>query len=433
MNQSISVHQLEPGMIPESDLRCRNGRLLAVRGTPLSRNQIRALKTWGVTSVSLQSSSDQEDSSWDWSYTEKDSSDRPDPGLQDQAEKIILPRFARTDLEHPAVSAMFSLAKTRLAKELKKSPDLVPACPEKTQTRVHGEILFGKHQPKPDSMDFQALNPEELGLLPLPSVSLNLQKALIDPKCAQSALADLINKDTKLSSRLLKLINSSLFGLPFKVESIYQAITIIGSKQLSMLVLGLTVRSVFRQIAPDSVNLKQFWKHSMACAIAARTIGAGLGRVNPERLFLAGLLHDIGWLILMDKFSMRMGRVQKMIRGGKITRQAAEAEIFGMDHAQFGGMIIAKWKFSLILEHAIRYHHEPDKSLNFLETGILHTADVLVHACGMDKTAGENVPSLDPLTWENLNLDPAVFALCLKQIDRVLFQKTESMVQKKQH
>jgi len=420
MSRDISVHQLEPGMIPESDLRSRNGRLLVVRGTPLSRIQIRALKTWGVNSVTLRDSSDQENTFEDRPYTKTDDHDLHDPKLQDQAEKMILPRFARTDLEHPAMREMFSLAKIRVAKELKSNPDLVHAAPKSTQTRMHGEILFGKNQPQPDSINFKTVNPEDLGLLSLPSVSLNLQKALIDPKCTQSTVADLINKDPNLSSRLLKLINSSLFGLPFKVESIYQAITIIGSKQVSMLVLGLTFRSMFRQIAPASMDIKQFWKHSMACAVAARTMGAGMGGVNPERLFLAGLLHDIGWLILMDKFPIQMAGVQKMTRQGKITRQIAESEVFGMDHAKFGTMIIAKWKFSLILENAIRYHHEPAHSMNFLETGILHTADILVHACGFDKIRGENVPGLDFSTWEALSLDPAVFGQCMKQIDRIV-------------
>ena len=420
MSRDISVHQLEPGMIPESDLRSRNGRLLVVRGTPLSRIQIRALKTWGVNSVTLRDSSDQENTFEDRPYTKTDDHDLHDPKLQDQAEKMILPRFARTDLEHPAMREMYSLAKIRVAKELKSNPDLVHAAPKSTQTRMHGEILFGKNQPQPDSINFKTVNPEDLGLLSLPSVSLNLQKALIDPKCTQSTVADLINKDPNLSSRLLKLINSSLFGLPFKVESIYQAITIIGSKQVSMLVLGLTFRSMFRQIAPASMDIKQFWKHCMACAVAARTMGAGMGGVNPERLFLAGLLHDIGWLILMNKFPIQMARVQKMTRQGEITRQVAESQVFGMDHAKFGATIIAKWKFSLILENTIRYHHEPAHSLNFLETGILHTADILVHAFGINKIRGENVPGLDFITWEALSLDPAVFGQCMKQIDRIV-------------
>jgi len=405
--------------------------LLGVKGAPLSRAQIRALKTWGVSSVTLQAPSDQEASSCDWPYTKTHAHDPPDPELLEKAEQLILPRFAQTDQEHPAMRKMFSLAKTRMARKLKGNPDLVHAAPKSTQTRVHGEALFGKRQPKPDSMDFQTLNPEDLGLMPLPAVSLNLQKALIDPQCTQSALADLINKDSRLSSRLLKLINSSLFGLPFKAGSIYQAISIIGSKQLSMLVLGLTVRSVFRQIAPACMDMKLFWKHSMACAVAARTMGASMGGMNPERLFLAGLLHDIGWLILMDKFPIQMSRVHKMIRRGNTTRQAAETEIFGMDHAKFGGMIIAKWKFSLILENTITYHHKAEKSLNFLEAGVLHTADILVHACGFDKIKGENIPSLDSFTWEALNLDPAVFDLCMQQIDRILFQKTEASTSKR--
>ena len=424
MSQNISVHQLKPGMVPATDLRSGNGRLLGVKGAPLSRAQIRALKTWGVSSVTLVDMPDQETFSEELPEMKTDSSEGHDPQTLEQAEKLILPRFALTDLEHPAMQEMFNLARLRMAGELSRDPDLLLSSPQKKQTRMHGDILFGKHQPQPESMDLQTLDPEAMGLLPLPDVSIDLQQALIDPKCTAATLTELINQDPKLSARLLKLINSSMYGLPFRVESIYQAMTNLGSRQLSMLVLGLTVRSMFRQIAPPSMDIKQFWKHSMACAIAARTIGAGLGGVNTERLFLAGLLHDAGWIILMDKFPGHMRSAQKNARLEKKTRHKAEEEVLGIDHAGLGGMLIAKLKFSLILEHTVRYHHAPALSVHPSESGIIHLADILMHACGINKMSNEYVPPLDADTWDILSLDPAVLALSLRHIDLFLFRNS---------
>jgi HD-like signal output (HDOD) protein len=425
MSPNISVYQLEPGMVPATDLRSVNGRLLGVRGTPLSRAQIRALKTWGVSSVTLLDNPDQEALSEELPELKTDSSAGHDPETLEQAEKLILPRFAHCDLEHPGMKEIFNLARLRMAEELNRDPNLLLASPQKKQTRIHGDILFGKNQPQPESMDYQSLDPEAMGLLPLPNVSLNLQKALIDPKCTAAALTELINQDPKLCARLLKLINSSMYALPFRVESIYQAMTILGSRQLSMLVLGLTVRSMFRQIAPPSMEIKQFWKHSMACAIAARTIGAGLGGINPERLFLAGLLHDVGWIILMDKFPGHTRRAQKLARLEKKTRHRAEEDVLGINHAGLGGVLLAKLKFSLILEHSVRYHHTPALSVHPSESGIVHIADILVHACCINKISNEQVPPLDNDTWDRLSLDPAVLDLSLRHIDLFLLGKSD--------
>ncbi|MFO7878044.1 MAG: HDOD domain-containing protein [Desulfovermiculus sp.] len=408
----ISVNKLEPGMIAARELRSKNGRLVADKGVPLSREHIRALKIWGISKVHVQ------DGSNDQSTLEPESISKMDPETQNRAKRLIRPRFALNDLNHPAIREIFDLTKHNLAQALIDNPQLTPAPIKRTQTRVHGEILFGKQQPLSEVIGSQTLDFNSLGLQPMPDVILQLQEALTDPKCSAITMAEVVDLNSGLSNQLLNLFNSSFFGLPRKIDSIMEAVTILGANQFAMTVLAQTVRSMFKEIAPPSMNMKKFWRHSMACAVAARTLGKIKGGMNIERLFLAGLLHDIGRIILMDQFPELMRQARKNTEHGRKPLYVAEAETIGMSHAWAGGMLLAEWKFPLLLEQAVRYHHQPAHSLYHQEAAIVHTADVLVHAWAMEWENPECVPPLNHNSWETLHLEPAVLTSCIQQMEQ---------------
>ncbi len=418
MKCKINVHKLEPGMIPASDLLAGNGRLLVNSGIPLSGKHIRALKIWGVTEVEIRETggypqTEQSDTSGDGEVWQ-------DPELLELAEKRIQPKFVHTDLEYPAMQEMFSLARVRLAREMARNPDLRDPPAHQPQTRTHGEILFGKHQSRPEQMDPGRLDFDSLEFPPLPLLTVQLQEALTDPQCTAARLAAIINRDPELSRRLLNLVNSSFYGFPFRIESVSQALNLLGTKQSFMMVLVFLFRSTFQGLKIQEMNLRKFWRHSIACAIAARTMGSFREGMNKERLFLAGMIHDIGKTILMLNFPQHMGQARKKAAREKKLSWQAESAVMGTDHALAGGMLVAKWKLPLILEHSVRYHHAPNRSLHFPDTAVVHVADILVHACSMHGDGPEYVPPLDARAWEILGLDPAVFALCLKKVDRFL-------------
>lgn len=412
----ISLHKLEPGMVPTQDLLGKDGRVLVVKKTPLSKAHIRILKIWGVGRICI------EEREQDFPETiakagGQETSELQNPELLKRAEKMLLPRFAQTDLRHPAVNKMFELAKHSLVGELSRNPDLVLAPAKRAQTRRHGEILFGKYQQEREPADEQCIGLISPRLEPLPGIVFRLQEALIDPKCSAITLAKIVNQDPNLARRLLKLINSPFYNLPCRINSIFEALTILGTKQVSMLVLAQTVRSVFKQIMPQDVDMNKFWRHSMACAIAARSLGAVKGKMNTERLFLAGMLHDVGKIILMDRFPEKLSQARKKAGQNRMITHVIETETIGVDHAYLGGMLLAEWKFSLLLEHAVRYHHNPEQALNLLDTAVLHTADVLAHACSIGRDSSECVPPLDARSWEVLDLEPAVLAFCAQQLE----------------
>ncbi len=346
--------------------------------------------------------------------------------LLQRAEKLLLPCFVHNDLDHPAVQEIFRLAGKRLAKTLAGDPKTSFAPVQRIRTRRHGEILFGKNQALIKPADQMIVNLNELELLPLPGLVQEMQKAMVDPKCTAATLAGIMEQYPGISRRLLKVVNSSFYSLPIRIDSVFQAAAILGIKRLSMLVLGLTIRSVFKEVAPSSMDMKKFWRHSMACAIASKTMGAARMGLNNERLFLAGLLHDIGRLILMKNHPEYMRLAEKKAVKERKAHYFAEAEVLGLDHAEVGGLLVSRWKFSLVLEQIISCHHEPSLSVHPVETAIVHVADILANVYTLDMENEEYVPPLDPYAWELLKLDPAVFAPCLRRIDRVLEQKQKN-------
>ena len=132
----------------------------------------------------------------------------------------------------------------------------------------------------------------------LPTIYVELQKALNDPDKTFQNLGDIIGFDTALSARLLKIVNSPFYGFPSKIDTISHAISIIGRDQLIDLALSTMVIYQFEGIPNSMFNMDKFWRHSVACGVAARSIADFRGEKNSERFYLAGILHDIGRLAL---------------------------------------------------------------------------------------------------------------------------------------
>jgi len=164
--------------------------------------------------------------------------------------------------------------------------------------------------------------------------------------------------------------------------------------------------------------MKSFWEHSVACGIAARMIASYKNIVNTERLFVAGLLHDIARLVTY-KYLPQQGR--EMLLHAQRTNcllRSAELEVLGFDHTTIGAMLMQKWKLPVVLEHAVGYHHQPMLSQHLQEAGIVHIADILINAL-MIGTSGERfVPPVIPEAWTELRLPTEIFTKSVQLIDR---------------
>src|SRR5437773_5765052 len=124
---------------------------------------------------------------------------------------------------------------------------------------------------------------------------------LSDPQSSLVNVGEVIEKDPDLTARLLKLGNSSFYGFPSRLETVAEAISLIGIQQVQDLIIATSVVDTFAGVRPDFVNMESFWRHSLACGIGARILGIMKRMPNPERFFVAGLLHDVGRLVLFSQ------------------------------------------------------------------------------------------------------------------------------------
>jgi HD-like signal output (HDOD) protein len=207
-----------------------------------------------------------------------------------------------------------------------------------------------------------------------------------------------------------------MFGCYAKVDSITKAVTIIGTQQLRDLALAVSVMGIFKGIPEDLLNMASFWRHSIACGIIARTLAVYRRESNVERLFVAGVLHDVGQVVLA---AARPEVIRELLEEQRDTGRLyleLERERLGFDHAELGGALLKKWKIPASIGEPVACHHNPGSAGQFrLETALIHLADFICQAMELGQGAEWGVPPLDEPAWERLGLSPHMMGTVLKQ------------------
>lgn len=245
-----------------------------------------------------------------------------------------------------------------------------------------------------------------VGNLPsLPSVVMELIQSLDDVDMDSQALCVLIARDQALVAKLLRLANSSFYGMSGKIASIADAIVVLGLRGVRTLATAIAVSRCFSSEQVGGFDLPQFWRHSMATALFARALAARI-RENADEAFTIGLMHDIGRLALACCFPQHTAAVVDFRWTHDCPMQQAEASVIGIDHAEVGRILARRWKFPARVCDAIATHHQPAQSLNPRLAAVIHVADVLAHAMKPDTDPLEMVPQLQPDSWRLIGLTP---------------------------
>ncbi|MDD2309449.1 MAG: HDOD domain-containing protein [Desulfuromonadaceae bacterium] len=250
----------------------------------------------------------------------------------------------------------------------------------------------------------------------LPLFYERLNETINHPRSSIEDISRIITEDQGLTARLLRLANSPMFGCYARVDSITKAVTIIGTQQLRDLALAASVMGVFKDIPEDLLNMSSFWQHSIACGIIARSLAVYRREANVERLFVAGMLHDVGQVVLAaarPEVSRELLETQRDI--GRLYLEL-ERERLDFDHAELGGALLKKWKIPASIGEPVAYHHNPGAAEQFrLETALVHLADIICQAMELGQGAERGVPPLDEPAWERLGLTPHMLGTVLKQ------------------
>ncbi len=261
---------------------------------------------------------------------------------------------------------------------------------------------------------------KEPGAIPsLPLVYDEINRAVRDPLITIQALAELIADDPGIGSRLLKLANSGFYGFPSQVNTISEAVTLIGLKQVRDLTLATVVIEAFDGINPVLMTMNDFWKHSLSCGIAARAIAAKLEEASLERYFVAGLLHDLGRLIIFSQFTEKAEQILERAQEEKRLFGSLEQEVLGFDHAEAGEALLAYWQLPLPVRDTVRWHHHPEKAKqSSQEATIIHVADLMVNALQIGTSGERGVPPISMEKIKTLGLPPESMGVLIDEIER---------------
>ncbi len=240
----------------------------------------------------------------------------------------------------------------------------------------------------------------------LPSAYLRLVEAMNDPYSAGEDFARIIEEDAGLTARVLKLVNSSMYGVSPKVDSVSRALSILGVQPLHDLVLATSAVSAFDKLPADLVDMESFWRHSLGTAVVSRLIAVKRKDQNVEALFVCGLLHDIGRLVMYLGNPEGARKAHAHAAESRQLLHSVEHDEFGYDHSMVGSALLEQWGLPDSLSEPIKAHHRPDMAGEFAsQASTVHVADIIAHAM-MFGTSGEPlVPSLSDTAWNALDGD----------------------------
>lgn len=267
------------------------------------------------------------------------------------------------------------------------------------------------------SLTPESLVNKSLELVSPPSTYIQLNKLIQDPDSAIDDISAVINTDPALATRLLRIVNSPFYGFPSQINTISRAITIIGTRELTHLVLATSVISAFKGIPASLVDMDAFWRHSFATAITAKLLAEECGQRASERFFIAGLLHNIGSLVMYQSMPELAGEAIRSAEFGHEVLFKAEQRIIGFDHTEVGYALARAWHLPHSLQEVARYHHSPSEAEDFpIDAAIVHIADILVSSVPFGHSGDNHVPPLDPAAWDLLALNALQMPLLLQQV-----------------
>ncbi len=196
-------------------------------------------------------------------------------------------------------------------------------------------------------------------LRPLPAVAARLLALVNSPYSSADDVAALMEKDPALTGTVLKMANSAFYGMPRSVSNVNAAIVVLGFNAVRSIALTSAIAGA---VPVGSLDAKKFWKHSVTVAAAAKFIAGKLDIVNApdsETAFCAGILHDIGRIVLDISFPGSLKEIRRITKEKFVPTHRAEFELFGVNHNRVGSRIAERWGLPPELECAMVYHHEP--------------------------------------------------------------------------
>jgi putative nucleotidyltransferase with HDIG domain len=258
-----------------------------------------------------------------------------------------------------------------------------------------------------------------------------IEQALQSPQCNLSTIGDAIQKDPDLTARLLRLANSPFFGFANRLSTVAEAVSLLGIQQIQDMIVASSVLDQFKGVPDILVNKDSFWRHSLAVGITARLLAMERRLPKPDKFFVAGLLHDVGRLVLLSQSAEWAEKVFELYQSEKILLRDAEKKILGYDHQQIAAELLQSWSYPNALVQAVAFHHTPNQSVARLDAAVVHIADHLVNAMGLGSSGEQRISPLDEKAWATLGLSTEILARLVEAVDEQILAVEEAFLKKR--
>lgn len=272
-------------------------------------------------------------------------------------------------------------------------------------------------------------------LFSLPDIYLRLKAVLDDPDSSILDMIAVIRQDPGMTARLLRMVNSAFFGQPAKIETVERAVNLLGTQQIHDLALSTTVTEVFGRSANRVISMDQYWYASVRCGVTSRLIAYQCNILDSERLFVAGLLQDIGHLILYTAMPDEMMIILQAAESTNTSMASLERKHLGFDYTDVGAEMMHAWNFPDSLIEITAFHREPNKARHYpLETAIVNMAKNLepVMADGLD--IEQAIKLIHPDAWHLTDISAETLAaICIESTQKtsqaieLLFPKSKAV------
>ncbi|RDH81610.1 MAG: hypothetical protein DIZ80_16190 [endosymbiont of Galathealinum brachiosum] len=221
---------------------------------------------------------------------------------------------------------------------------------------------------------------KEMELSSLPDIYIRASEVLDDKNSTNEQIAAVVQIDPVISARLLKVVNSSFFGFEHNIASVSQAAAILGRATLRNMILGAVISGVISRISIDVFPMDDYWNHSVRTAVLTKLLANQLKGLDAEALFIAGLIHNIGKLVIAHELPNESMSIQRHIINDQLETHIAEIQLLGFDHCEVGAALIAYWGLPDIFINTTRYHNYPSDTVDYkIETLVISIACTISH------------------------------------------------------
>ncbi len=235
----------------------------------------------------------------------------------------------------------------------------------------------------------------------LPGVLQEVSAMMEDPNSSTDQISKAISRDQVLSAKVLKMVNSPIYGFPGRIGSIQHALVLLGFNVIKGIIISTSVFDAM------NASMKGLWEHSLGCALASAATARAIECKNPEEYAVAGLLHDIGKVVTAVQLPEVRAAIDALVKARDLTYRQAENDILGFSHDRINLWLSTHWNLPPNLKEGLSYHHRPMSASIYPKMAqVVHVGDFLTRLFEVGSGGDDQVSVLEPGVLEALNIDP---------------------------